>query len=203
MALTTYSDLKSTIQSWADDDDVASFADDYIDIVEARFNRELRVREMEEEATLTLDSNGEASLPADFLEARTVYENSNPLRVLEFRTPENLIDLYPTATAGVGKSYTIEGSTFRARPIPSSSVILKYYEKIPALSDSQTTNWLLTKAPEVYLYGCEAEHAWKVYDNDRNARAGARMQEILDGLMRDDKSARWPNAAARVRGVTP
>jgi hypothetical protein len=28
-----------------------------------------------------------------------------------------------------------------------------YYGKIPALSAQQATNWLLTKAPDVYLYG--------------------------------------------------
>jgi hypothetical protein len=54
-------------------------------------------------------------------------------------------------------------------PIPDAqgAVFLNYTRKVPALSDSATTNWLLTDAPDVYLYGSLLHAAPYLHEDNR------------------------------------
>lgn len=203
MPISTYAELKAAIQTWTDDTTAADNADTYIDLVEAYFRRKLRTREMAETATLTLDSEGEASLPADFLEVIRVSYDGSPKFDIEYASPQALRDYNTFDTTGLPGFYTIEGGVLRVRPIPATTVTLHYYETIPALSDSTTTNWLLDRAPDLYLTACEAEHAWRVYDTDRQARCSQRVAQIMSDLMLEDAGARASNGVARVKGITP
>ena len=155
MSLQNYAELKTAINDWTDDGSEASdFADTYIDLCEAMFNQEIRVRDMETSSALTLDASGEADVPADFLEMRRVADVSSPGRSLEYLTPDVMRDYFPILESGTPTSYTIEAGKIRVRP--AGAVTIYYYQTIPALSDSQTTNWLLTKSPMLFLAGCEA-----------------------------------------------
>lgn len=42
-----------------------------------------------------------------------------------------------------------------------------YYEQIPALSDSNTSNWLLDAAPDAYLYGSLLQAAPYLAEDER------------------------------------
>lgn len=201
MSISTYSDLKTAIDNWTDDADAAIYADTYIDLVEVRLNQELRVAQMEATATITL-TDGEGDLPADFLEARRVESVTNPVVSMDYVTPEVLTAMYPQTTSGWPQYYTIRGDKVVIRPT-AGSVKLYYYQTIPALSDAQTTNWLLTKSPGLYLYGCEYENAWRTRNYERASAAQGRFQVELDALQREDKGRRWPNAVARIKGITP
>ena len=53
--------------------------------------------------------------------------------------------------------------------IENGSATLYYYQKIPALSGSVTTNWLLAKSPETYLYAALIEGAIYLRDEDSGA----------------------------------
>jgi hypothetical protein len=59
-----------------------------------------------------------------------------------------------------------------------------YYAKITSLSDGNTTNWLLTKAPDVYLYGALTHAAPFLMDDQRIAVFAqiylARVQALQD-----------------------
>jgi hypothetical protein len=46
---------------------------------------------------------------------------------------------------------------------------LTYYGKITALSDSNTSNWLLAYAPDLYLYGALLEATPYLKDDERLA----------------------------------
>ena len=46
MAITTYTNLKTTIASYLNREDLTAYLGDYITLAESRLNRELRVREM-------------------------------------------------------------------------------------------------------------------------------------------------------------
>lgn len=201
MAITTYEELKTAISSWTDDDDAAGFADEYIDLVESRLLLEFRVMDMEANDSITLTS-GEGSLPSDFKEVRRVKSDTSPDYPLEYVTPDVLKSMYPTTTSGYPRHYTIEDDKIIVRPT-ASTVTLYYYQDIPSLSDSQTSNFVLSKVPGVYLHGCEAEHAWKYRKYERGSMADARMRELMELFKTADKAARWPNASARVSGVTP
>ena len=151
MAITSYSTLKTAISAWSHRADLASYLDDFIDFTEARLNRELRVSQMEESSTITPVSNL-VTMPTDWLSVRNVKIDGSPVTTLQYITPAEM-DRLDTSAAG---NYTIVGDQIKLDDT-AGDVVVEYYLKIPALSDTNTSNWLLASNPDVYLYGCLAE----------------------------------------------
>lgn len=205
MALANYSDLKAGVAAWLmGRDDLTAVIPDFITLAESRINRVLRVREMEATTTLTPASNV-CTLPSDFIEARHVYANASSTKcVLEPVTPDYAVSNYQTNVAGsVPLFYTIVGSSLTAYPLSDSTITLTYYKKVPALSDSAATNWLLTKAPEVYLYGALSEAAPYLEDDARLQTWLALFQAGVQGLIAADTRAVYGKASVRIKSATP
>jgi hypothetical protein len=170
MALDTFSGLKTTIADYLNRDDLTSIIPSFISIAEAKFNRKLRVRQMVKRATATLDTAFFA-FPADFLQAKEFQLNTNPITYLEFITEKqgDLMRQDAIIASGQPKYYTIVGTQLEVIATPDSSYTgeLTYYGKIPALSDSNTSNWLLAYAPDLYLYGALVEATPYLKDDER------------------------------------
>jgi len=156
MALTNYTTLKTSIANWLNRSDLSSeIADDFIVLTEADFNSKLRVRKMIAQSTFTIDTETEA-LPTGFLQVRDLYilsgSTKHPLR---YMTPSQMDQVKGTSQTGIPQAYTILGDTFRFMPKPDSSYsgVLNFYKKFDALSDTNTTNFILTDHPSIYLYG--------------------------------------------------
>ena len=176
MALDTFSGLKTTIADYLNRDDLTSIIPSFITLAEAKFNRKLRVRQMVKRATATLDTQYFA-FPADFLQAKEFQLNTNPITILQFVT-QNQGD-YGSASqyisTGKPQFYTIVGTQIQVIPTPDTGYTgeLTYYGKIPALSDSNTSNWLLAYAPDLYLYGALLEASPYLKDDERLAVWGS------------------------------
>jgi hypothetical protein len=183
MAIGTYAQLQSAVADWAARADLSPRMADYITMAEARFNRELRVRQMETEATVTM-TEGTGTLPTDFLAMKRVTYQGSPVTELYYQTPAYLQDAYPDTTAGDPVVYTLEGLSIKVRPITSTSVKVLYWQKIPALSDSATTNWLLTAHPDLYLAATLAEVAQWEPDMTDAGRYEARTVELIERVSR-------------------
>jgi hypothetical protein len=172
MALDTFAGLKTTIADYLNRDDLTSAIPSFITLSEAKFNRKLRVRQMIKRANATLDTQYFA-FPADFLQAKEFQLNTNPITYLQYVT-QNQGD-YGSATnyvaAGKPQFYTIIGTQIQVIPTPDTGYTgeLTYYGKIPALSDSNTSNWLLAYAPDLYLYGALLEATPYLKDDERLA----------------------------------
>jgi hypothetical protein len=172
MALDTFSGLKTTISDYLNRDDLTSIIPSFITLAEAKFNRKLRVRQMVKRATATLDTQYFA-FPGDFLQAKEFQLNTNPITYLQYVT-QNQGD-YGSAnqfiSAGKPQFYTIIGTQIQVIPTPDTGYTgeLTYYGKIPALSDSNTSNWLLVYAPDLYLYGALLEATPYLKDDERLA----------------------------------
>ena len=156
MALATYSDLKTSIANWLNRTDLTSeISDDFIILTEADLNSKLRVRKMITSTSITIDSETE-SIPADFLQIRDFFITEGGTKhALKYITPAQMDEIRGSSTSGLPQTYTILGDNFRFAPIPSSSYTgtLNYYAKFAALSDSNTSNYILTHHPSIYLYG--------------------------------------------------
>ena len=156
MALSTYSNLKTAIANWLNRSDLTDeISDDFIKLTEADFNSKLRIRKMVTQATITIDSETE-SLPTGFLQVRDFYILSGTTKYpLRYMTPSQMDQVKGTSRTGIPSSYTILGDTFRFMPKPDSSYTSKinYYKSFDTLSDTNTTNWILTNHPSIYLYG--------------------------------------------------
>ena len=156
MALTSYTTLKASIANWLNRSDLTDeIADDFIVLTEADFNSKLRVRKMVTQATVTVNAET-ASLPTDFLQVRDFYILSGSTKYpLRYMTPSQMDQTKGTSTTGIPQAYTILGDTFRFMPKPDATYTgyVNYYKKFTALSDSNTTNFILTNHPAIYLYG--------------------------------------------------
>lgn len=155
MDFSTYSGLKSAISTELNRTDLDSDVGGFIALFEAQTERQLRVRQMLTSTTVTIDAELEA-LPADFLEAHTFTLDSNPVTPLEFLTINGMAS-FKQMNQGTGKptKYSVIGSNFQFLKAPDTSYTasLVYYQKIPRLSDSVTSNWLLLDSPDIYFYG--------------------------------------------------
>jgi len=156
MALTNYSTLKTSIANWLNRSDLTNeIADDFIKLTEADFNSKLRVRKMIAQTSFTIDSETEA-LPTGFLQVRDIYIlNGNTKVPLTYTTPSQMDSTVGTSTTGLPNSFTILGDTFRFSPKPDATytAFINYYKSFDALSDTTTTNYILTTHPAIYLYG--------------------------------------------------
>jgi hypothetical protein len=172
MALDTFAGLKTTIADYLNRDDLTTAIPSFITLAEAKFNRKLRVRQMIKRATATIDTQYFA-FPADFLQAKELKLNTNPITYLEYITQNQGFYGSENLYIGVGKPsyYTIIGSQIEVIPTPDTGYTgeLTYYGKITALSDSNTSNWLLAYAPDLYLYGALLEATPYLKDDERLA----------------------------------
>jgi hypothetical protein len=170
MALDTYAGLKTTIADYLNRDDLTSIIPSFITLAESKFNRKLRTRQMIKRATASIDTQYFA-YPADWLQAKEFILNTSPITVLEFVTDAYGDQLKANNYITVGKPnyYSISGTQIEVIPSPDATYTgeLKYYAKITALSDSNTSNWLLAYAPDLYLYGALLEATPYLKDDER------------------------------------
>ena len=160
MAISTYSELKTSIANWLNRSDLTSeISGDFIKLAEADFNAKLRIRQMEQIDTLTVNAET-ITVPSGFIGVRSLYLLvSNVKYPLEYITPSNMFEIKGGSRTGRPRAYTIESDNgteqFRFGPSPDTSYTgyLSYYKAIPTLSDSNTSNYILTSHPAIYLYG--------------------------------------------------
>ncbi len=202
MAISTYSELQDSIKRWIDRDDLSGQIADAILLFESWANHNLRVSQMEATSTITLTSNA-GTLPTDFLSARRVRSNASPIRDLEYADPAWIADNYPSTATDLADYYTIIGSTISTAPPSTSDILLNYYQKIPALADNVSGNWLLTNAPGAYLWGSCLQLAPFIDDDARIATWGQLLDREIASLKASDVLGRHGRAVARIRGVAP
>lgn len=156
MALSNYAELQTALTAWVDSrSDVTNLDADVVRLAESHFNLELRARQMLTSTDLT-PSSGSVTLPSDFLGAYSVVEKSTPRRVLQYYGKEHLESNFDTTISGLAVGYTIIGSSLTMAPQPSNDIELTYYQEIPNL-EANSTNWLMTKYPALYLETCQME----------------------------------------------
>jgi hypothetical protein len=126
----------------------------------------------------------------------------SPQRELEYVEPTYLVQAYPDSPSDTPRFFTIEGANLKIRPVSSTSITLAYYEKIDALTDQATTNWLLTAHPDVYLFGALVEASAFGEGLDEAAAWAARLELGLNEVERLSQQSRG-HAMIRAYGVTP
>lgn len=193
MAITNYTELKASVADWLNREDLTTQIPDFITFCEARLNRTLRVREMLTRRR-TVTSNGFIALPTDYLETYQLQLPSNATNTpdpLTYIGPNEVAQFKAVSMTGKTRYYTIIDGAFELIPTPSSSVELTitYYAKIPALTSSNATNWLLTKAPDLYLYATLANAAPYLNNDERIPVWSQLASSAFDELTMDSERA--------------
>ena len=90
---------------------------------------------------------------------RNLQINTSPITPMQYVTPEIYDRLYGSTQTGTPEFYTIIADELQLGPIPGSAQTIEmlFYKKFDALTSSAPTNWMITNAPDVYLYGCLLE----------------------------------------------
>jgi hypothetical protein len=190
MSISTYSELKSTIGDWLNREDLVAVVPSFIALAEAQIERALRVRQMIGRSTATIDTQYSA-VPSDFLETKTFkITSSAPIQPLQFATLEQMDD-FDAANSSQQRPtlFTIVGNQIRVHPAPDSSYTaeLVYYAKLAKLSDSNTTNWFITNAPDLIRYGALCEAAPYMQDDERIPVWEGKYQTAKNRVERTDK----------------
>jgi len=155
MALNSYSALKTSVANWLNRTDLSTEIEDFVVLAEKDFNSKLRIRKMITQASVTIDAETVA-LPTGFLQIRDFFITQGGTKhSLTYITPTQMDQIKGSSTTAMPEVYTILGDNFRFAPIPSSSFsgTLNFYKEFDPLSDSNTSNFILTTHPAIYLYG--------------------------------------------------
>lgn len=200
MAITTYAELQASISTWTGDTFTTAQAKEIISLAEAKLNRLLRTQDMETRATAS--TSGEyLALPDDFLEQRSIRLSGT--KTVEFVTPSQMTGF--TTQTGEPKFYTVVDGQYQFYPIPSASyeIEVNYYKKIPALSDSNTSNWVLVNYPDLYLSSSLALAETFGWNDGRAQLFATTAQGIINEIQDQEKRRRVGSAPLKIRtGIT-
>ena len=157
MALSTYTELKTSIANWLNRTDLTSeIAEDFIVLAEKDFNSKLRIRKMNAtDASFTINAETVA-LPTGFLQLRDMYIVEGGTKyALKYITPAQMDQIKGSSTSGMPSTFTILGDNFRFAPTPASTytATINYYKEFDPLSSTNTSNYILSNHPSIYLYG--------------------------------------------------
>lgn len=185
MALSNYTDLQAAVANHLHRNDLTAIIPDLIALAESRIARTVRVCAMENRATGT--SSGQTiALPDGFLELRSLQiVVGGDTKSLSYIAPERV-----GSAEGEPQSYSIIGDNIYLYPYGSYSYVLTYYKKFDPLATS-STNWLLTNAPEIYLYGTLVEATPYVMDDARLATYSQLFSSAVIDLERSDRNRKY------------
>lgn len=189
MSIGTYAELQAAVSAWmlrASTDAVVTAAQvkNYIFLVEAEMNRELKVRELETDVSLpTVAAQDYVTLPTDFKKLAS-YEFTDQGGFVDFGgTRQELKRKFGTGS-GRPDEGAIFGTKFYLGAIPDAiyPATMFYYKAIPALSDSNTTNVILTAYPDLYLYGAIRQGCMQISNKSKKDEAEANYAAIVDRI---------------------
>jgi hypothetical protein len=201
MALDTYNILRTTIADWLNRTDLTAAIPGFIELAEAKFNRDLRTRHQIKRSTATLTSQF-ITLPTDWVEGINVQLNTNPVKVLEYVTSDQADRISANSYGNTGAEvYTIIGTQLEIVPpvAVNTEIEMSYYAKIPALTTAAPTNWLLTQWPDLYLYGALANAAPYLREDERLATWKGMVGQLMEEVRMSDERARYSGGPLRAR----
>lgn len=214
MTISTYAELKTALENWSarTDADVTDREDEFIDLTESMlyFGAQdpftgqmippLRNSNMQTSTDLTVSSQT-AAKPSDYLEAIRLYISGSPNRDLTYLTPDQFWSRSGSSTSSKPFYYTIEGDNFVFGPSPDASYTgkLLYYAKFADLDGTDTTNWLITNYPNVYLYG-SLFHLFLFTKDDAEAQKFLSLyRSTLKGLTEQQERERVSGSVLTIR----
>lgn len=203
MAVDTYSNLKAEIADHLDRDDLTSKVDTFIDLAEAQHKQDIRIRELITRGSITCDARYE-DLPTGFLELISFRLLTDPVTPLEYKTPSALT-LVRTETTGKPRYFTIGAQIeFDKAPDSSYSGEVLFHKAATALSDDNTSNPILVRAPGAYLYGALMAAAPYLQHDERISVWASLYQSVIGGLKQAARQERAGGSlTCHVAGPTP
>ena len=207
MALSNYTGLKASIADFLNRDDLTSVIPDFVALAEAQINRDIRHWKMEARSSGQQDPADEyMQIPADWVETIRLHLTGTGTSVVNLVSRDAMADKRAAQenAAGTPRMYTHADGQFQLYPTPDATTNfeLLYYQKIPSLI-TNTDNWLLLEAPDVYLYGALLHSAPYLAEDARIAvwaqMYGAAIQRL--NQVSEDAMFSGSGLTLKVRGL--
>ena len=206
MAIGTFAELKVAAANWLDRSDLTDRIPEFISLAEARFNRILRIRDMETVSTAisTVAGTREYDLPTGFVQMKEFHLTTDPLTPLSYITPEMMTRMQAGSTKAKPEVFTIIADKVRLGPNPDAvyTTSMLYYKTFTALSASNTTSDMLTNNPDVYLYGTLLEAEPFIMNDERVALWATAFKQAIDDIQFQDNKDRHSGSNLRVMSAS-
>lgn len=208
MAISTFAELTSSAQSWlhrSGETGLSDFIEEFLELAEDRINADfLRaggIGPMETSSDLTISAQ-RVNAPTRYAGIRNLYISGDPNKKLDYIPPESFYSKFLSTEAGTPVAFTVEGDqslsdpfVFVFGPTPSQTFTgkLLYWQRFEPLSDSNTTNWLLSNARGLLLYGILIEAAAFFQKPPVYLLQWSQMyDDLMDQIIGADKTAKYP-----------
>ena len=208
MSITTYAELQTAVADFLNRDDLGTTVETFITLAEADMARRIRHWKMETRLAVSYDAQFE-DLPADWVETISLQltDGTGPHQVDLISRAEMIERRYSSAdTGGLPKFYTVAGDQIELYPTPDEAYSgeLLYIHSIPALSDSNTSNWLLERAPDAYLYGALVHSAPYLSEDNRAPIWLTGYENAVNSLNIESDRSKYSGSGLRmkVRGLS-
>ena len=208
MALNTFTALKASIADYLNRDDLTAVIPDFITLAESQINRDVRHWKMEARSSGQQSGGDEyMQIPADWVESIRLHLTGSGTSAVNLISRDAMADKRERNddTSGTVMYYTHADGQFQLYPTPSADTDfeLLYIQKLDALSGSNSDNWLLLEAPDVYLYGSLIHSAPYLVEDERVAIWAQMYSASVARLNEASESARFSGSGLRlkVRGL--
>ena len=203
MALNTFTALKASIADFLNRDDLTAVIPDFISLAEAQINRDVRHWKMEARSSGQQSSGDEyMQIPADWVETIRLHLTGTGTTVVNLVSRDSMADKRAGQedTAGTPIMYTHADGQFQLYPTPSEDTDfeLLYFQKIPSLI-SNSDNWLLLEAPDVYLYGALLHSAPYLVEDQRIAVWAQMYSAAVQRLNEVSEDARFSGSGLKLK----
>lgn len=197
--ITSYATLQTSIAAFLHRTDLTSIIPELIFDAETRIYNDLRIKAMEASFSGTT-SSGTIALPTGFLEWKWLYVDNASRQKLERRDYEWIVTNYQSAI-GPPKFFDRVGEYLKFGPEPESDspLVGVYYKRLDALSDSNTTNWFITNAPDLLRNAALCEAAPYLGDDARIQVWEGKYEAIKSRIERTDKREAFSGSVLGVR----
>jgi hypothetical protein len=150
-------------------------------------------------SVLNLVPSGGVPLPAGFLQMKSIYLQTSPVRPLSPVTPEIYNATFLATNTGRPRAYDLEGDCIRFGPAPDASygVAMLFYRKFAALSSG--VNWLFANKPDVYLFATLLEAAIYLGNDQDISKFFGLFCAASEGLQSQDATDRYSGAVLQIR----
>ena len=205
MAVSTYAELQTAVAAFVNRDDLTAIIPTFIALAEAQIQRDVRHWRMHERAVTSITTRYVA-LPGNWVETIRFTVDANGYRELRLLSEPAMQGLRACTgnTGGVPQYYAHIAGEIEVYPSPSGAYTgeLVYVEKIPALSDATTYNWLLQEAPDVYLYGALIQSAPYLSEDGRAALWAGLYQSAVMALNAAGERAQYSGTGLVMRAAS-
>lgn len=152
-----YTGLQLAVKKWLNRSDLTAQIPEFIRLAEVEIARVLRSKTYTQSITVSAETT---SLPAEVAELRSIspktsnVSNDQPLTIVSSAALAERRRWYG-GTAGAPRYGKVVDNVLTVVPTPDDEYLheIEFYAKLPYLSSSVATNFVLQSDPDLYLYG--------------------------------------------------